>query len=132
MPDDSKIRGAVAFARSVAVFSKSNIKYPVQVVFNGPVRSNRMFKFAGVVCVQAAEIIARLLAGLVVSISGGGHRYNALQPRPGVARFQPRDVVCDTHCVCFNSPCPPSRVCSAGTGDRAEVKSVATSSCKRP
>ncbi len=132
MPDYGKIRGAMAFACSVAVFSKSNIKHPVQVVLNDPVRSNCMFKFAGVVCVQAAEIIARLLADLILQFSFGGHRYNALQPRPGVTLFQPRDVVCDTHCACFNSPCPPSRVCSAGTGDRAEVKSVATSSCKRP
>lgn len=78
MPDYRKIRGTMAFACPVVVFIKSNIKHPVQVVLNGPVCPNRMFRFAGVVCTETAEKITRLFANLIIQLSFGGSRNNAL------------------------------------------------------
>ncbi len=78
MPDHGKIRSTVTFTRSAAIFIKSDIKYPVQVVFNGPVCPNCVPEFAGIICTEAAEKIAYLFADLAACFSSGGHGNNAL------------------------------------------------------
>jgi len=78
MPDNSQVCRTMAFAGSVAIFIKGDIKHPVKVVFNRPMRPHHTLQPLRVIGIKAADEIACLFSDLVIGFPFGGDRDNAL------------------------------------------------------
>ena len=103
MPDNSQVRSTMSFTGPVAIFIKGDIKNPVKVVFNRPMRPHHTLQSFWIVRIQTTDEIACFFSGLATDFSFGSGSNNALQAFPVMPLPQPGHIGCRTNGAGFNS-----------------------------